>query len=76
MASQGPEKGDEIIVNTKHCHEAKLSRDIGKKAKYPTTRKTTDFPKFKICTSRCCADDQVITREIKHVCVFSEITKE
>ena len=76
MASQGPEKGDEIM----HCHEAKLTRAIGKEAKYPTTQKTTDFPEFKILASRCCAaaqeklNDQFII-QIKRVCVFSEIFK-
>ena len=54
MVSQGPEKGDEMIVNTECCHEAKLTRAILKEAKYSTTHKTTDFPKFKIRASRCC----------------------
>ena len=46
------------LNNTEHCHEAKLTRAIGKEAKYPTTQKITDFSKFKIRASRCCAAAQ------------------
>ena len=69
--------------NTENCHVAKLTRAMGKEVKYPTTqKKTTAFLKFKIRALRCFTavqeklHDQVITREIKRVCEFSEITQQ
>ena len=82
MASQGPEKGDEIIRNT-----AMKQADVGYRKGGVQIHDNSDdhrlsFPKFKIRASRCCAavqeklHDQVITREFKHVCVFSEIAEQ
>ena len=71
--------------NSEQRHEAKLTRVVERRRNTrQITQKTTDFPKFKIRASRCCAacafmqgtsHDQGITGEINRVCVFKQSGK-